>query len=210
MKKFLLAAALGAVSIANPASAEEKTYQLDQIHSVDAGGAFNIVIDFGKKQSVTVSEEQGRFDHIDLEVEDGTLDIDFRKNWRGNGGPEFTINLVLTSLKELDISGASRVLVRKAKLDDLEIDASGASQFVLSGTCNHLAADVSGAVKFVADELHCKSIEMELSGASEASIWADEKVDVETSGVSKIAVHGDAKSIHHESSGLSNMVHVKG
>ena len=209
MKKLLTAATLSFILAGSPSNAEEKTYALGEIDSVDAGGAFNIVIEIGKEQSVTVVEDQGRFDYIDLEVRGRVLDIDYTSDWRGDNGPDFTVKLVLTALKELDISGASRVLVEDAKLGDLEIDASGASQFVLSGTCGHLEADISGAVKFAAEELSCKSVEMDLSGASQASIRADKKVDVETSGVSKVMIHGEAKSVHHESSGLSRMVRVK-
>jgi len=209
MRDKLLASAMGIALIASPASAEEKTYNLDKIDSVEASGAFNIVIELGKKQSVTVIEEKGRFDYVDLEVSGGTLDLDFEKGWRGDDGPDFTVKLVLTSLKEIDVSGANRVLLKKAKLDDLEIDASGATQLVLSGTCNHLEADVSGASKLVADELSCKSIELDLSGASQASIRAD-KIEADTSGVSKLAVHGDVEDFSHESSGFSNVVRVKG
>lgn len=209
MKKLLLGAAMSVALIASPASAEEKTYDLDKIDSIEASGAFNIIIELGKKQSVTVIEEKGRFDYIDLDVSGGTLELEFTKNWRGSDGPDFTVKLVLTSLEEIDVSGANRILIKDAKLDDLEIDASGATQLVLSGTCNHLEADVSGASKFVADELKCESIDLDLSGASEASIRAN-KIDADTSGVSKLAVHGDVKDFRHDSSGLSNMVHVKG
>lgn len=209
MREKLLGVAMGIALIASPASAEEKTYNLDKIHSIDASGAFNIVIELGKKQSVTVIEEKGRFDYVDLEVSGGTLDLDFEKGWRGKDGPDFTVKLVLTSLKEIDVSGANRVLLKDAKLDNLEVDASGATQLVLSGSCNHLEADVSGASKLVADELNCKSIELELSGASQASIRAD-KIEADTSGVSKLAVHGDVEDFQHESSGFSNMVRVKG
>lgn len=209
MKKFLLGTAMSVALVASPASAEEKTYNVDRIDSIEASGAFNIVVELGKKQSVTVIEEKGRFDYVDLEVNGGTLELDFEKGWHGNDGPDFTVKLVLTSLEEIDVSGANRVLLKKAKLDDLEIDASGATQLVLSGTCNNLEADISGASKLVADELKCKSIELELSGASQASIRA-EKIEADTSGVSKLAVHGEVEDFSHESSGLSNMVRVKG
>ena len=194
-----------------PAFAEEKSYDLDTIDTIDAGGVFNIVVEFGKKQSVIVVEPKGRFDDLDITVERGRLDLDYDGHWGWDEeeSPRYTVKLTLKSLDEIDLSGASKILVKGAQLDDLEVDLSGASQAVISGRCKSLDADVSGASKFAAEDFVCTDIELDLSGAAQAAINATKVIEAETSGVSKLAIHGKAESIAHESSGLSNTVYIE-
>lgn len=202
--------ALTAMLVVTPVLAEEKRYDLDKIDTIDAGGAFNIVVKFGNKQSVTVVEPNGRFDNLEVTVKGGRLDLDYDGHWGWDEGesPRYTVKLTLQSLDEIELSGASRILVRDAKLDELEVDLSGATQAVISGTCDMLEADVSGASKFAGEDFLCEDIELDLSGAAQAAINATNAIDVETSGVSKLAIHGKAKNVAHESSGLANTVYI--
>lgn len=206
-KSLYLSLAVGALATA--AHAEEKRFDLADIHAIEAGSAFNIVVELGKTQSVVVEEKQGRFDNLEMEVDGGVLELGYKDHWHDKDGPDYIIKLTLKSLNEIDLSGASRILINGLKTKAFEIDTSGAAQIVINGSCEELDVDGSGATKLVAKDFQCKSVNLDLSGASTASIFASEKLKADVSGVSKLIVHGKAKDQHVETSGLSK-VEVEG
>ncbi len=92
---------------------------------------------------------------------------------------------------EFDISGASLVTGGIMASGDAQFDVSGASRVDLKGAANDLLFDVSGASHLDLSNFPVHNANVELDGASQATINLDGRLDAELSGSSHLYYRGD-------------------
>lgn len=102
-----------------------------------------------------------------------------------SGASRLTLNSVEAANVELAIEGASEV---KGKLvaADVRLTMSGASQIELIGTANDVRTTASGASEIDLDEFVHKTARIDLSGATEATIDARDRIDGRLEGASRL------------------------
>ena len=107
---------------------------------------------------------------------------------------------------DFDISGASK-LSGNLTAGHADFYISGASSMELSGVTNDMEIEVSGASRADLEEFHAGNVDITLSGASEATIYVDEMLDVEVSGASRLYFVGNPKLGKTDVSGASTIKH---
>ena len=125
----------------------------------------------------TIRELKGDFVDADIKV---------------SGASKIYANLMTDDL-DIEISGASKAEV-EGEFEKVDLECSGASKAILSGIVDEVAIEGSGVCTIVADKLTAKDAEIDLSGASKASIYVTGSLDVECSGASSCTYRTD-KSI---------------
>jgi hypothetical protein len=92
----------------------------------------------------------------------------------------------------------------------LEIDCSGASRGDISGNAKIFRLEVSGASRIDAENLLCNKAELDISGASRASVNALDRLEIDCSGASSVAYKiKDDTLLQAESSGASNLTRIR-
>ncbi len=189
---------------------------------IDVSGAFEVILTQGDREKLVVEADENLLEIIITEVVNGTLKIYTKKDIR----KAKTLNIYLTfkDLKSIDISGAVEIkgenrfnldklfiegsgaseidLSIKAKL--LKVDFSGASEIELSGYCKEVELEVSGASELNAENLEVEILRMDVSGASEATVFVTQELHIDASGASSVRYKGDPK-IYQDSSGASSV-----
>lgn len=170
---------------------------------VEAGGAVNLEVDAGKEFSLTVQGDDNLLQYIKTEVSGNTLKI----HSEGKISPTAKLNIKISmpALEGLDVSGASDAKIMNVKADLLELKASGASEITVNGEANELKAEASGASEIDAENLRTESANVGASGASSAIVSANDSLDVEASGASKIYYTGEPKNVKQNASGASSI-----
>ena len=108
---------------------------------------------------------------------------------------------------EFDVSGASKVN-GNINADDIEFKVSGASTVKLTGEANNLILDASGASNADLNALSfLENADVELSGASEATINVKGVLDINVSGASRLYFIGNPTLGEREVSGASTIKH---
>ena len=104
-----------------------------------------------------------------------------------SGGGSLTINGKKMEI-QADASGASQVVVAAANVVGISGTASGSSKIVTTGVVNRVNLSLSGASKFQAAKIEAENVDLELSGASSASIadGSSKTTKVKVSGASSI------------------------
>ena len=106
---------------------------------------------------------------------------------------------------EIDASGASRVTADLAA-DDVDIRATGASRVTLDGSATNVTVDASGASRIDIEDLEAATGEVELSGASDATVNITDTIDsVDVSGASTLRYLGDPTLGDVSTSGASSV-----
>ncbi len=164
--------------------------------NVRAGSAFEIVITQSSSFSVSITADDNVIDFIQISKIAETLDIDITPGTSITSGPlnqlTLRIEIMMPELYELELSGAAGgVVTGFTSLEEFVLDLSGASRVVIEGDANDLIFRGSGASNANLSNFPVHNAEVDISGASEATINVDGRLDAEVSGVSTLLYIGD-------------------
>ncbi|QJW88527.1 DUF2807 domain-containing protein [Spirosoma taeanense] len=204
-----------------PYQAGEQTYALSGFDRLDMGSAFSITVQSGVTFSIVAEGDQRNLDDLDVYTRSGTLFARYRNSRNRKHRTAFLITMPtlrgvafsgasqstitgFTNLRELDIelSGASKgeFTVQAARTN---IGLSGASNLQLNGNGSSLAADLSGASKLQAFTYPVAEANINVSGASKASVSVNTALVVDASGASTVRYRGTPTVRQHVSGASS-------
>ena len=207
-----------------------ETRQVSGFTGLDVSHAFNVYVNFSEtEESIEIEANENLHDYIVVEKKNGNLVIKLKDFIHLRMGTA-TLNAYITCdyLKDFDASGASSIILYdpldtrnvtldlsgasdfsgEIEVDDLVADISGASNLELSGYADYLRIDASGASSLRDYSLSVNWFDADLSGASDASITINDRIDLEASGASTLNYRGSAQINHIDLSGASNINRV--
>jgi hypothetical protein len=190
---------------------------------LDVGGAFKVYLTQGDQEKLTVEADQEEIKDVKTEVVGNKLKISLDSDW-GVRTHEISIYLTFKNLDFMEFSGAVEVkgempltfadlgmdisgaveLEMNIKADKLEAEFSGASEVDFSGSCKTGDLELSGASDFDAQGFEFQDLSIDVSGASDAKVWATGLLNIDASGASSIRYKGSPK-ISIDESGASSV-----
>lgn len=190
---------------------------------IDIGGAFEVVLIQGTDEALVLEADENLMEHIITEVKSGVLVIKTDKNIRNceemkayitfkeldymdlSGAIDIYSEGTLTfDQLEMDASGASEIEL-EMKANTFSLDVSGASEIKLSGFAETVSIDASGASEINAGEFEIDYLTLDVSGASEATVFVNKELDVDVSGAADVRYKGNPEKINTSTSGAGNL-----
>jgi len=107
---------------------------------------------------------------------------------------------------ECEVSGASK-LTGNMTVGKADFIVSGASSMEVSGVANQMEIEVSGASRADLEEFRVGNVDVTLSGASEATVYVNEILNLEVSGASRLYFVGNPQLGETNISGASTIKH---
>jgi hypothetical protein len=171
--------------------------------SIEVSGAYEVEIVAQKSQSLEVEGDDNLLPLIKTEVNDGVLHIYNEKGF--NTKNKLRVRITVQNMEGINTSGASDINVSGVKTDDVDIDASGASNIKIAGETKGFRVDMSGAGELDAKELHAQSAVVHISGAAQADVYATEALAAKVSGAGTLNYYGNPKNVEEDSSGAGSI-----
>ncbi|SCA59094.1 hypothetical protein AB751O23_DD_00020 [Chlamydiales bacterium SCGC AB-751-O23] len=174
-----------------------------------------------KLPSLTVTADDNLMPLITTEIQGQTLFIQFNNESdkdpllpfsfkstviSSNKNPKIT--LFLDSLKEVSLSGSSKIEVKNLSEKELLLRAHGSSTSKISGNVDLLELKLSGSSELDAKELVCNEINFKVSGSTKSSIQVKNVLAGKASGAAKVNYYGKPHSQKVELSGVSELKSV--
>ncbi len=180
-----------------------RTFETGEITSIKASGNFQVNVIQSDESSVFVETDENLFDHIEVKEVNGVLTL---STLHIRSSTILKATVTTASLQSVDASGASSIssptsfqgekISLKASgsgsldfvvdVDELVTNLSGAARLTIKGYAANHKASLSGASKMQAGELKTDKTSVKGSGASEAKVWAEDALYLDTSGVAKV------------------------
>jgi len=182
---------------------KDEERSVENFDKIDISGYYEVRISLGKHNSFKILGDDNLIPLVKSEINGNTLHIWNKKNISPRR--HIRIEIVTESLEGISSSGASKILLKNYKGDELTIKGSGAGSFNLSGEVETLNAELSGAVNLRADDLVANEVFVEISGASDADVYAKDELHAEISGVGNIEYSGNPKVLKKSISGLGSI-----
>lgn len=206
-----------------------ETRNVSPFEGIKVSNAIEVVVDdtnFAGKISVDAPDNY--MSKIKTEVVNGVLKLYIEGNMNFNSH-KIVVTIPHQKLRSFDLSGASKVNVKPTlKVENMMINLSGASALNLTlmsnkvtvensgassltvgGNAQNLVTDISGASKFNAEKLKVSTAMIECSGASSATVWVVDQLNVNASGASKVSYVSQAGlKTKIDTSGASKVKHI--
>jgi hypothetical protein len=93
----------------------------------------------------------------------------------------------------LSLTGAANIKLNALNVDSFKADLSGSGDVAASGHATKENVKISGAIRYHAVDLAAAKVEVKLSGAGDAEVFARDKLRAEVSGAGTVHYRGGAK-----------------
>jgi hypothetical protein len=201
---LLGATAAHSTVVADSGSVRE-TRKVGAFDKIDAGGAFEIVVNAGAPStSVVVEASPSVIGQITTEVQDGTLELGEKNSYTWNSGHR-RVTIEVPSLSALGLSGAGSADVTNVHSQAFSVHVSGAGTVKLAGQTSSLSAELSGAANLDSVALKARSVKVSISGTGNAKVWASDKLAGDVSGVGSIRYFGNPAHVERSISGVGSI-----
>ncbi len=159
---------------------------------IDAGGFYEIQWHPGSP-SLSITTDENLLGHIETGISGNVLKIETHDTI----APTHGVKVVITSssLGGAELSGALRLEAGPVSGDRFTLDTSGASKVTLAGRINRLVASLTGASRLNAESLQAADVEISVTGAGNAEIFASNSVRAAITGAGKVSYAGNPKSV---------------
>ena len=180
-----------------------KDVPITQISRLEAGSAFDITVTKGSAPKLTITAEERILPNIVASQRGNKLVLSIEGSVSTQG--PLKVDLVVESLTDIDLSGASSLSFDDVAGASLNLDVSGSASVKLSGMVGELTLDVSGAAKVRCHKLRAAKVNADISGAASVRVYAESSVTGDVSGAASLEIDGTAVSRKVRTSGAASV-----
>lgn len=226
---FLLFAGYSAIAggwetIEGNGNSKKETRNASGYTSVASGGAFDVDINYGSSNTITVEADENLLQYIETIVEGNELKLKTKKgyNLKSKNKMKITVSLTkMTGLKvagsgnvkgdgdfsnegttDISISGSGDIKLNFGKFSALDVKISGSGNMKLKGKeTSKITAQVSGSGNIDAYDVSANEVNARVSGSGNVNVTANNSVDASISGSGNVNYRGSASDIKQRTSG---------
>ena len=158
--------------------------------AIVASGAVHVVVERTGNEGVTVEAEENLLPYIRTAVHNGVLEIGPEPGVALSPRRDIVVYVESYEVVELQASGATHMEVDLGWVENLWVTVSGASVVDVWGASDGAFVTASGASRYDALDLETLDVRVNVSGASEARVWARDYLDADASGASRVRFKG--------------------
>jgi len=205
---------------------KSEEHTVSTFKNVDVRGSINVYVSQGDIKPVKIEGDENLLQFIEVMQEGDKLIVRERPGFNLDPSGEMRIYVTAPVYNSIDVSGASDI-VGQTKInnpENLEMHASGAGNIKMDVDAPQLKAEISGSgsidlkgqTKEVeldlsgAGHAHCfdllaENVNVEISGAGSAEVYASMKLDASVSGAGNVTYKGNAASVNQHISGVGSV-----
>jgi hypothetical protein len=181
----------------------------------------------GENNGVVIEADDNLIPYITTRVLAGELIIETKPGFSLNPKSPIRYKITVKNLEQVESSGATLVVIKNLKTDDLRLSSSGAGEFQLTnlqaasldanlsgagsfkatGACDKLEISISGAGSFDGPDLKTTEAKVKISGLGNATLWVTDRLETRISGMGNISYYG-SPTIDQENSGAGISRHL--
>lgn len=220
---WLTAALLGLAGAAQAAT-EFRELDVGDFSGVHFQGTGTVRLTQGNAAHLAVHGAVEVLETVQVDTRDGVLYIDATQ-----GGPDLVLELQVADLTRFVSEGDGRITgenlsfdalllegagggsfdLRRLDVRDLEVHGLGATHFDFTGQVANQVIRLSGTGAYRAVELISDCVSINVAGASDVGLWAEEVLDVVVAGAAQIRYAGSPK-VEQQVSGLARVQQLPG
>jgi len=189
-------------------------------NSIDVSGSIDVYVKQDSVFSVKVEADENLLEYIQVLDEGDVLRIRTERGYNLDGSKDIKVYVSSPSFKNFEASGACNIygenqiiaaemlsinlsgssdVKMDVKTPKVEADLSGACNIQLKGETKDFKVQGSGSTDIKCMELMAENVDIDISGAGDAEVYASIKLNVEVSGAGDVKYKGNATVSQHVS-----------
>lgn len=233
MKQFLLAALLlastclyanGKETIEGNGNVKKETRSISNVTAIASSGAFDVTLQYGSGNSITVEADENLIPYIETVVEGNELKIRVRENVNirtknkmklvvpatrltsvrlsGSGAVWGDGNFTNDGNTDFAVSGSGRIDLKFASMGTINVRVSGSGVVKLKGSpATKLTASISGSGNIDAYDVTASDVSATISGSGNVKVTANTSLNATVSGSGNVSYKGSASNVKQQTSG---------
>ena len=206
-----------------------ETRPAGQFNSVEVSGSIDLYVKQDSTRSVKIEADANLLSYIEAFNEGDKLIVRSKNGFNLRPSQDIKVYVSSSVFKKFEASGACDVFSENqivssdlielemsgscgAKLDlkapKVVTDLSGACNIELKGETKDFTADGSGSTGFKCFGLMAENVDMDISGAGDAEVYASVKLNVDVSGAAGVKYKGNA-SVSQKVTGAGSVKKVE-
>jgi hypothetical protein len=169
---------------------------------VDAGGFYDLEWHPGAP-SCSITTDQNLLSHIETSLKGDVLRIELKDSIAPTDG--IKVAITSPSLTGASLSGALRFEASQLSGGTFALETSGASRVTLSGKIDRLLASLTGASKLRSTELIAQDVELSVTGAGKADVFAANLLRAAITGAGNVNYSGNPKTVEKKITGAGKI-----
>lgn len=189
-----------------------------EFNKVSVSDNIDVYVRQDSSRTVRIEADENLLEYIEVNSQGGRLEIRPRKGYNLKGSKDIKVYVSGPSFREFDASGACNIfsenMINGEDLIDISLsgasdmkmemsapkinaDLSGACSIQLKGQTKDFSVEGSGSVSVKCMELLAENVDVEISGAGNAAVFASVKLNVRVSGAGDVVYKGNATVNQH-------------
>lgn len=207
---------------------ETESRLVSSFNGVDVSGAIDVYVRQDSMNSVKVEADENLLEYIEVHNENSTLHIHEREGVNLRPSHNIKVYIAGPDFRRFEASGACKIISenRVVGTETVEVDASGACEVKMEIKAPKVDAGLSGACRIEmkgetrdfhvhgsgSTDIRCydllaENVDVEITGAGEAEVYASVKLDVSVSGAGSVKYRGNA-NVNQNISGAGSVKKV--
>ncbi len=238
LKKTILIPTISALIIclaiscksSEPDTSTSKTYKISDFSSLDVELIGEVFYEQSDSAYLNASGSSALIDDLEISENNGKLSVEL-ENMRKFSQPKTKLmihvgspNLETISFKsvgalhikntfkgnQLSITnkGVGEIIVDDCQVSSFNLFSESVGLIVIKGTSNETSINSKGVGKIDCSELKSKNVKVVSMGVGELSIYAQDSIDISTTGIGNVNYYGNPASVKTDASGIGKVTRV--
>lgn len=218
-------------TITGNGNVKKETRQAAGYTGVLSSGSMNVQVTYGTSSTISVEADENLLPYIETVVENGKLVIKTRKGYNLKTRNTMMVNVSLTKLTSLKLSGSGNIAGVGAfmnpgktdisisgsgniKLDfdtisDIDASISGSGNLDLKGKhCKNITASIKGSGNINCSDVQVNDVFAKISGSGNIKVNPTKSIDAKVSGSGNVFYKGNPQSIVSKASGSGKIIRM--
>lgn len=206
MRRLLIQTAIAALAIsAASAHADEQLRTLQPFTAINSKGAYSIVVEAGKTQSVKVSGTDKFIGNLVTEVVNGELKIYHRDGGTKNANGDPRIVITVPALVKFIGEGAGETVLKNVAGERLDVSYQGAGRFAAQGKVKLLRLKAQGVGEVDTKDLDAERADVNFNGIGNVQVSARDTLNAVVNGMGNLTYYGKPRHMNKTVNGIGNV-----
>jgi uncharacterized membrane protein len=206
MHRLLIQTAIATLAAASfAAHADEQVRTVQPFTAIDSKGAYSIVVEAGKTQSLKVSGTPKFLNGLVTEVVNGELKIYHRERNNSSSTGDPRVVITVPALAKFIGEGAGETVLKNMAGERLDVSYQGAGRFEAQGKVKLLRLKAQGVGEVDTKELDAERADVNFNGIGSVKVTAHDTLNAVVNGMGSLTYYGKPRHMNKTVNGIGNV-----
>lgn len=205
LKLTPVALILSSILLASFAHADEKNRNVPAFKSINNKGAFNLVIEVGKTQSIVVKGDDKFISRVVTEVVGDELQVSYRDKNSIKISDNAQVTVSIPELSKFKMEGAGATTINNVTGQRFEVDYEGVGMLTANGKVQMLKLKVQGVGMVDTKGLIAEVADVSVEGVGSVKVYASDRLKASVQGIGSLNYYGNPRSVSKSVEGIGSV-----